>query len=241
MRIRSKLGKLMVIGIVLAIIGFSPGRLDVQGQQRTTQADQGLVRVVQAKPVESRPTMESKPPPAPLSRADKQLVLQSVLMSLRQQQKLFPRLNLDKMFPLSGTPLLSPDGVRIVLSPTNPYNTYGGTHNWLTFYDASITTGLGSDNNAVWEESAFGVELDVRIATVPGRTYLLDFSVYQRPYPRGTVPMEVNVAGNLIEMNPTNGHVLVPFMASASYVDVQVRYRFIWEFYSVEIIPLTLN
>jgi hypothetical protein len=144
MSIRSTLGKLMVIGIALAILGIIPakiGPLEARGQrrttqeqQRTTEVDPGLVKVVPAKPVATRPPVASKPPPAPLSPTDKQRLLQSVLTSLRQQDKANPAVNLGKVFPLVAVPSI-PSAPGIILSTPYPISNAYIFHT-LSFFKA---------------------------------------------------------------------------------------------------------
>ena len=226
-------GKLVIIGIALVVLGVTPanpGRSALQAQTRTTQGDQGLVKTVTVKPLAPRRTIASKPP-SRLSSADKQRLLQSVLGSLRQQHKMFPNLNLDKVFPLvvPTSTLSVPAG--IMLSPTEPFNNSNGGINRLIFGWAE-SVGTGPENGASF---GFYGALIVEVFAVPGRTYLLDFTADQ-----GSYPIVFQVRGAQIEMDSSNGHILIPTIASGPKLIVSVASHG-WKFYSVEISQLNLN
>jgi len=242
MSIRGTLGKLTVIGIALAILGITPAMLgpwEVQGQKRTTEVEQGLVRVLPANPVAPLATIASNPP-APLSPAAKQRLLQSVLTSLREQQKANPKLNVGKLFAISNTIPIPPAPGTLMLTPTQPYfGNNGGFVDRLTFFQADFV-GSSPENRATWN-GANGL-LKLSITAVPGKTYLLDFSV------KGGAPMYVALVGGVqyshtvfnMEMNVTYGHILVPFVASDPHDgwDIYVSSHTSWTFYAVEIIRL---
>jgi hypothetical protein len=260
MSIRSTLGKLMVIGIALAILGIMSAKIgpqevraqkriiDVDPQKRTTEVEPGLVKIVPAKPVAPRPTMASKPAPAPLSLAEKQRLLQSVLTSLRQQDKANPALNLSSVFPLSVTPSLPrasagsalvPTG--IVLSPARPSTYSNGVGGRLTFLGA-VKVGDGS---AMWDRVQGVGSVIVHIRAVKGNTYVLDFGM------SGPIQVDLtmdrdNYGGTRsthMEISGAQGHILVPFFASSELSEVNVEIEVYsesryWFFYSVEILSL---
>ena len=247
MRMRSTLGKLVIIGIALAILGITQakaGQLVKQEQMRVIQVDQGLVKVVPAQPVASRLIIASTPPPARLSPADKQRLLQSVLTSLQQQQKSNPKLNLGNVFPISDSdlPSIPPGAAGIVLSPTQPYRDNGGVIDRLSFADVSNVS-TDPYNGADFFYKGW---LDVSITAVPSKTYLLDFTVVggginiQVDMYSSVSQMKMGVTNGHIqmEMGVTNGHILVPFIASGPEVLIVVSSKTSWKFFSVEIIRL---
>lgn len=209
MSIGSTLGKLMVIGIALAILGITsanPGSVEVQGQKRTTEVEQGLVKVLPAKPIVQRPTMASTPPPAPLSRAEQQRLLQSTLTSLRHQDNANPTLNLGKVFPLVATPSI-PSAPGIILSTPYPISNAYIFHTLYFFKAFSVATDSRSGppgatwlgDNADGDSDLYGF-LRVHITADSGATYLLDFTVNQfRPGGGSVAPMEVNIVLDFTE------------------------------------------
>jgi hypothetical protein len=276
MSIRGTLGKLMVIGIALAILGIMPakiGSLEVQGQKRiidvdpqkrttevdprkgtTTDIDQVLVKIVPAKPVAPLPTIPSKDAPFPLSPADKQRLLQSVLTSLQQQSKANPTLKLENVFPLVVTPSIPPGARRIVLTTDHPKESYL-EYFALSFMKAFRVATLGFET-ATWLGDNADGDLDLDIGGHRGQTLLLDFTVDQFRIGGGSVtPMEVNLVRDFtsrrggrstrlvsgrpllaahMEMGVTRGHILVPFIAS-EFDSIEVFSRTGWSFHSVEI------
>ena len=203
MSIRGTLDKLMSIGISLVVLGLLPsnqGSAEAQGQQRTTQVDQGLVKVLPGKPLVQRPTVGTQPPPAPLSRAEQQRLLQSLLASLQQQNKANPTLNLGRVFPLVAAPSI-PSTPPIILDTQFPVSSPYLSHTLYFFKPFSVATdGRSGPSVATWLGNNAAGDLDlygflrVHISAIPGATYLLDFTVSQFRSGGGSVaPMEVNV------------------------------------------------
>jgi hypothetical protein len=225
--------------------------------------DQGLVRVVPARTVAPRTdrAMQIQPPPNPLSLADKQRIVKSLLVSLEQQNIANPGLNLSKWFPSSTTPMsLKPS---TVLSPRYWWIDDVAV---LGFMNATVTRyehlpEIEWDSAAMFfppDDPSLGSWLELSLKASKGQTYLLDYALFQatvsltnpkfkaakmrvviKPPGGPKVDMEMSLT-NSSGTIPGLGHILVPFIAStAGWYEIDVDCKTPWIFYSIQVNALS--
>ena len=215
--------------------------------------DQGLVRVVPARAVARRTdrSLQIQPRPKPLSLADKQQTVKSLLISLEQQNIANPGLNLSKWFPSSATPIsLKPSST--VLSPKDWWIDNVAC---LLFSNATRLGAEPGDQDFaayLWDSDDPTLKSSVRLSlkASEGQTYLLDYTLLQatvsltdpkfKPGKMDVLIWSPGASEVDMEMSVTSGHILVPFLAStAGWYVIDVACKTPWKFYSVQVSALS--
>ena len=171
----------------------------------------------------------NRPAPKPLTVAEKQSLMKGLLASLQLQSKNLSARGLALVPTDSGTKSFSFSTPR-TLSPKTPDVAGVGS---LIFVRPEAVAADEQWSSAQWSATRPGSCLAAYVVASAGNTYVLDFAV-------GAGKMYVDASGSgssiQLEMNPTQGHLLVPFAApSAGTYTVILSADTDWVFYSVHI------
>lgn len=202
------------------------------------EANTDLVKVL---PARNRQTPERMRPdkaaPKPLSNDEKVKLANAVLASLQLQSKLMSSAALAMLPGGKGGNVMTIKSFSspIVLTPNAPILPGG----YLLFESARYVYAGSQTPVAEWAIGNLCCQsLDTFVTVSSGKTYLLDYSV--------GASSKIDVAifsnspeGTILEMSPTQGHVLVPFLAvSGGTCEISLSSNTPgeqWQFYSVQI------
>lgn len=225
--------------LAAALLAVSPLALVAQRRNpganpTATEANTDLVKILPARTGQKAEILKrGKSAPKPLSNGELQKLANEVLASLQQQSKIMPNADLA-MLPVrkgGNVMTLSSFSSPIVLTPSAPILPGGS----LFFQTARYVYAASQNAVAEWGIGNLCCQsLTTFVNASSGKTYLLDYTV------DATSKFDVffPTSGTDLQMSATQGHLLVPFLATSGgtfEVELSSSGGEGWSFYSVQI------